>query len=729
MKRTAAFLILLPLILISSNLFSTLYAQGTVRWLKLGSMENWYSEYGCEIEIGNLRIQQYGLRWPALYDYQDTQAAKALWLGARDFTDQNGSFWSHKVAHVGPRVNGAGEFFPKRFDYYSKYEAPRVTVDGTESYSETPDFKGIDPSLSAERVMFNEVNTVLGITMRRTIMAWSQEYHDNYHIIEYVFKNTGYVDDSNVKVLSDTVKGFYAYFLYRLAICRQTQYIVAQSSGWGTNTMNDFRGVSGADPATTDPMTGQQDLLRAQFSWHGRHANANVPPSDNIGAPIWNPTFDQAGLVSKADTLGRLGAPQFAGSATLFVSKSPQEYAVDDTLQPSTTSWEGSDEPNTSNNSHTNRAKMTSEYTEWIQRGHKTPRHAWTTEPTGMAGFLAPKGDPALGTPGGWSNAIGYGPYDLAPGDSIRIVVAEGVSGLSRLESRTVGARYKYSGPQLKSVLDNILYQRLADGSIRGVGDMTSISALQKNDSVIVQGHNRLFETFRRARANWQSGYAIVTPPQPPASFTVTGLGDRVSLSWESSPSSGITAYEIYRARGARDSTYHWIYTASPTETSFNDTTALRGDQYFYYITAVAGSSPVPPNSPTREPSGVVLRSNQLLTQTYDPTFLKRAAGTSLSQIRIAPNPYVISANEAMLRFPGEKDKIAFFNIPGRCRIKIFTEIGELIKEIEHTDGSGDEYWNSVTSSGQVVVSGLYIIVFENMDTGERTIQKLVVIR
>ena len=67
------------------------------------------------------------------------------------------------------------------------------------------------------------------------------------------------------------------------------------------------------------------------------------------------------------------------------------------------------------------------------------------------------------------------------------------------------------------------------------------------------------------------------------------------------------------------------------------------------------------------------------------------------------------------MRYPGgrEADKLAFFNIPGQCRIKIFTETGELVKTIEHTDGSGDEYWYATTEYNQVVVSGIYIAHIE----------------
>ena len=44
------------------------------------------------------------------------------------------------------------------------------------------------------------------------------------------------------------------------------------------------------------------------------------------------------------------------------------------------------------------------------------------------------------------------------------------------------------------------------------------------------------------------------------------------------------------------------------------------------------------------------------------------------------------------------------------CTIKIFTENGTLIRTIDHTNGAGDEKWDSKTSSGQLVVSGIYLV-------------------
>jgi hypothetical protein len=134
------------------------------------------------------------------------------------------------------------------------------------------------------------------------------------------------------------------------------------------------------------------------------------------------------------------------------------------------------------------------------------------------------------------------------------------------------------------------------------------------------------------------------------------------------------------------------------------------------------------------------LYSSRFYTRTTEPSFLRRAAGASLNDIRVVPNPYNIKARNQ--QYPGEFDKIGFLNIPAFCTIKIFTERGDLIQTIEHTDGSGDEFWNSITSSRQVVVSGVYIAYFEVSEDyndpatgrllykkGDNTYRKFVIIR
>jgi len=679
------------LIVIAITVFSEMnYPQYAIKWMSVGSLHNWYSEIGSEIEEGFVKQQQYGMQWPAIYKNQDIQAAKGFWIGAENFTDQTGDFYPHKVVHVGPRVSGAGEFFPVSFKMTSKFDPPQVTVDGNESIDKNVENDEVDENLFADRVIESVINTQLGVTIKRKIFQFGQEYHDNYIISEYIFKNTGNVDDdADIELPSNTLTGLYFYYQYRLAVCANTRYVIGNGTGWGMNTMNDTRG----DGVKNDP--DNPDNLRFQYVWHGK-----FPPFtlyDNIGGPIWTSAIN----VAAGDTVGRLGAYQFAGVVTLHADVSADDKN-DDPLQPTTTSWEGSDDPLTSNNDAYNKQKMTQEYTTWMSRGHRSPRHADQVEPSGLPGFLSPTGDPALGTPGGHSFCNGYGPYTLAPGDSIRIVMAEVVSGISRDLATTTGIQYKRSAH-------------------------TPNDALIKNQ-IVFQGRDSLFQSIRRVVANFNSGYAIPLPPLPPKSFDVKGLSDKISLNWEtfSDPGSNLEGFEIYRAVNQYDSTYHLIYTAGPSERSYDDITAVRGLSYYYYIVSVSSEQSGGPGTPAGK-----LRSSRYYTQTYNGTILKRVPGNSMDEIRIVPNPYSIAADKK-LKFGDTgvlANRLAFFNIPGRCNIKIYSELGELIESIEHLDGTGDEYWDSVTSAKQLIVSGVYIAVFENLDTGEKKIQKFVIIR
>ncbi|MFO7841595.1 MAG: fibronectin, partial [Fidelibacterota bacterium] len=88
-----------------------------------------------------------------------------------------------------------------------------------------------------------------------------------------------------------------------------------------------------------------------------------------------------------------------------------------------------------------------------------------------------------------------------------------------------------------------------------------------------------------------------------------------------------------------------------------------------------------------------------------------------------------------------------FYNLPENCMIRIFTERGDLVDEIEHVTEAGmspvaDEAWYSSTDSRQVIKSGVYIAHIQvtedtsEKDTGlpllfkgESIVKKFIVIR
>lgn len=526
--------------------------------------------------------------------------------------------------------------------------------------------------------------------MTRRIFGFAHPDHNDYYITEYTFKNTGNVDPDPEIEQSKTLEDVYFFFHYRYAVSREGAAMTdLNSPRWGINAMLSTRGeAKESDGAQytgsyADWLNGDSDAdsLRCQFSWMGKHSQA---PVDIIGAPDFR------------YGTGRFMAPQFIGVETLHADKSPTDNS-DDPQQPTTTTYQQSDDPPTRPNDQFDPARMADEW-KWITRGHRLPRH------DELVGDGFP--DQLEGTPGGFSNMNGYGPYTLAPGDSIRIVVAEGVNGLDRKTCQELGKQW----------LDEASPYTMPDGSSTTDRDVFK-------DAWIMTGKDSLFKIFGLARKNYENNLEIPQPPPPPDFFEISSGGDRINLSWSNNAESwpGFAGYRIFRAVAKPDTFYTELFacgqgTDNPEIVNeYNDTSATRGFSYYYYIVSFDDGS----NS-----NGRVLQSSLFWTRTQEPAFLRRPAGESISDFRIVPNPFYIRKQQ----FPGEPDKITFLNIPGQCTIKIFTERGDLIQTIQHTDGSGDESWNSTTEFGQIVVSGIYIAVVQTPD-GQKGIQKFMIIR
>ncbi len=682
----------LPLLLvISIGIQFVTYGQFKNVWMSAGSLHNWYSEIGSELEeAGFIKTQQFGMQWPAIYSYQDIQAARGMWIGAKDFTNENGQNFPYKVVTVGPRAPQFYAFYPVKMELTSKFAASNVFVNGVLSFQKNVEIDKVDKTILYDRVIENVINSQLGITVKRKIFQFAQQYNDNYIVYEYTFTNTGNTDaDPEIELPNNTIKDAYFWFTYRNAVNKSVRFVIGNGSGWGINTMNDARG----DGVKTDPAN---EKYRAQFSWHGYFPGKDVA-YDNIGGPIWALNSTAAPFNDKADTVGRLGGTQFIGTLTLYADKSATEK-VDDPKQPTTTDYVNSDHPLLLAGANAlNIDRMTQEYA-LMAVGHKAPRHADAVEPSGD--FAIQKNAPNVGNAsGGISFNNGYGPYTLKPGESIRIVIAEAVNGIGRKLQIDTGIKYKKG----------------------------QITADAKN-RIVMQGKDSLMLTFKRVTENFNSGWKLPQPPMPPTTFEVNSGGDRISLKWDvnSSDPNPPAAFRIYRALGNVDSNYTMIYqTSSASERSYDDKNLVRGFNYYYYITAVGAPISSGPGTPAGR-----LESGRYFTQSYDPANLQRQAGDKLSDIRIVPNPFNASA-KGSIRFPGaaDEDKIAFYNIPGQCTIKIYSELGELIKTIEHTNGSGDEFWYQVTSSSQIIVSGIYIAVITDKTTGQNHIAKFVVIR
>jgi len=698
------------------------------RWIKVSSLHNFYQAIGSEPEEDFGDEQQFGMRWNAFYDHQDMQAAKGMWIAVTDFDDPvAGAHFDYKISYCGPRPRPeiqVNEFMPVDFGMRGKYAAPTLIVDGELAsdldWDDLVDENGFDIFQEADRMIHNKVNTSVGITMERKIHAFSQQYYDNMMIHEYTFVNTGIVSKDESITHNQTLEGVYFSWQYRISVAGEGTvegsvidfrgrrgWGTPQNCRWGMNTMNVAIGEDPDNPVTTslfadeygtmgvDAYDYDNEIMRGFYAWHGRHSTLSY---DNIGSPNY-----QGWLAD-----GLLGASQFSGAVVLHADVSSQGRS-DDISQPTSTCMIESNHAETTSNNQYSSTRMELGYTEFLASGHEDLSQAEQVKANNQFADQ-------FSTAGGYSQMWSFGPYTMAPGDTVRIVWAEAAAGLNRAMNLQVGNKWFRS-----TALGESPTMEMPDGSI-------TTNADDYKNAWVYTGVDSLMETFRRARFLYNNGLSLgsMLPPDPPQTFEVTSQGNRILLSWDDNAdlsNDHFEGYKIYRAKGQYDSTYTELvdlnYTDGNLAHEYSDVSAERGQLYFYYIISYDDGS-----TNVLEP-GVPLRSSPFYTRTNKGASMLKPPAESIENVTIVPNPYVISNNS--LQYIGEQNSIKFWNLPTACTINIFTERGDKIYTYEH-EGSGVASWNLLTSSRQIIVSGIYIATFETPG-GDKAIRKFVVVR
>ncbi|NQV50324.1 MAG: fibronectin [Candidatus Marinimicrobia bacterium] len=675
------------------------------RYVRIGSLQSQFSAYGSERGWNNSYYE--GMIWPADYRFQDNAVIKRAWAASRDFKDKNGAFWSRYGVYYTQDAEGIG-LFPMELTQTSRFQPPNVYVDGNDlGVIFAGEIDAIDPDQLADRIITNIVNSSMGLTMTRKIYAFSQQYHDNYFIKEFTFTNTGNADwDADIE-LTDSLLGVRIGWGTRYSMGREANWTIGDGQSWGKHTWVTRRGEDYSlhyQEAIT-PDNPIVDWLRAGFSWAGQGEKNTF---DNIGGPDLTAT-------------GRLTSPHHTGSVVLHVDRSaldPEDWIA----QPVFLGWHAGDTYPKIGDQRIENVDAMSDLYEMLSGhpfGGSNMGDTTRMDEVFTGGDITDPFDPwkAHNDGGGTNVMMTYGPFDLALGESIHIVEAEGINGLSREMCRVIGERWQqaYNTPG-----DNGPFT-LPDGN-----ETTDMNVFK--NSWVYTGKDSIMLTFGRAKRNYDSGFTIPQPPQPPQSFTVESGGDLIYTSWLPSLSENdadFGGYRLFRAIGELDTTFEEIFacgfgTDNPELSYYyDDISPVRGQNYFYYLVAFNDGSE---NNTTLNPSGS-LHSNRFYTRTTQAATLKRKAG-NLEKVRIVPNPYNIN-QEAFL---GQPDKLAFYDIPGVCTIRIYTERGDLIKTIQHTDGSGDEFWLLSTDALQVISSGIYIAHFEQPD-GRSILEKFIVIR
>ncbi|HPG41493.1 MAG TPA: hypothetical protein PLP19_19365 [bacterium] len=686
------------------GLAQSLYAQksGEMKWLRVNSLHTFFSEQGSETEGGYDDLSIY-FSWPAEYGLrQTTMRSRGVMIGCEKFYDSKMKReYSPMVVNIGPKPTTFQQFvvfnpLPGDFQLIGKTRHPSVVVD--DEVATVNDLYDVldkeDDTIPADRILILKNHTLMGVTITKKVYAFTQQNHDNYYIFEYTLKNTGIVNANDLgNIQKQTLEGVYFYLMDRYAMSGES--VPANGQGWGIwNTTwgyNMVCDVIGANPAAAD------FKYRANIAWYGPHSERNV--SDDWGCP--NQLDD-----------GVMAAAKYIGHITLHADKSAADHS-DNPYQPRTTYYIGADAVASK--------RASSEYDETVMSLRyeaMTKGHAEQTQAQLVGTGYADLYTKSSGDIGGTIATQGFGPYILAWGDSIQFVLAQGVAGLSREKNREVGGNW------LQWTNHN------ANAPVLFMPNNTQTTDFDAYKKAWVQtGRDSIMKTFENAARNYNSGYNIPQPPPPPSEFIVKSGGDRIRLTWANNASTtpGFEGYVIYRSEGSvmdPKTVYKKIFECSAADVvhTFDDTSAVRGFNYYYYIQS-KGNSALNDVNP-----GTPLVSSMFWTLTSKAAYLRRPAHDKLADIRVVPNPYDLRARAVQFGDDFQYDRIAFYGLPPECNIKIFTERGDLIWEREHNDGSGDELWDSLTSSGQIIVSGIYIAYFET-PAGESVYRKFVVIR
>lgn len=298
---------------------------------------------------------------------------------------------------------------------------------------------------------------------------------------------------------------------------------------------------------------------------------------------------------------------------------------------------------------------------------------------------------------------ITYGPWSLAVGEWIHVVEVWVVAGPHEAENKRVGADWASGAitfAEKEAFLDS------------GKDSLDAAVALARQawaDRRVVNA------TVNGNPSSWPIGVAPSLPlgPSWPSSVSYNSGPSQNELSW--SAVSDAVSYNVYRMVGAETALADPpVPIANVTGTSYTDTDVVRGERYFYAVTAV--------NANNQESSLFATRgANAGVSPFSSPV-------TDLTQVRVVPNPYSILGGSA--NFTGQPNKLLFVNLPANAIIRIFTLNGDLVTRLDHTSGSGDEEWEIMANdNNQFIVSGVYVAHITDPATGNTDIEKFVVVR
>jgi hypothetical protein len=601
----------------------------------------------------------------------------------------------------------------ERMTNYVRYKYPSQEIDF--SSVDLPEFGEYDPTkfedYSYDQVIEVTNEYIYGIELKKKIMVWSQQYNDNYIIFDLEFENkSDYSFDSLYIGIEGNQPNSY------LSNGRNPYVPQADQYNKALVWQHYYGGREG-------------DSLRVFYEYSAHDPKRG---RDNMGAPA----------VSQGGRL--VGADMFFYSI-LHASKEPYLNASedsDDFTQPRIT-YVGTatkipTNPDQDEFGNKNYWAVSGGYSDLFPMiGDVIPEthHGGNTDEHGTDKYYA---YPA-GTDSNPNSKMvsSFGPYNMTPGQKIRLVYAIGYAGLGLKKAKEIGENWLKDNLEDPPNLPNSETGYFPSNFVFPAG------ALERDkikDRWVSTAIDSVMKTAYRAKWNFDHEYKIPQAPPPPSKLSITGHGDGVELIWEDLEAEAMPNFAGYRIMRRRTSvdTMHFevIYDSDENDIAsehlYKDKTILVGAEYYYYLQSKAR---VDENDAFADPTtrGKIIYSSRLLVPQIPDIHVispPRPPQDDLSKVRIVPNPYNLNDPDLEGYFGADRRGIIFINLPGTCTIKIYSENGDLVRTLINDSPvkTGFFSWDMLTSSQQVVNSGLYIAVIEK-PSGEMAYHKFIVIR
>jgi hypothetical protein len=581
---------------------------------------------------------------------------------------------------------------------YRRSEPPEVWVfaEGQMQLSSRRFNGEVDPNLPSDEMIEVHYKAQPGFDVLKRSYSYSNPDHNDY-VIHYCRYLCTFDWDQDPQVDTDvnqTIEDVYFVIGYSFQTAEGTYITYSQwyeegKDDWATYETYDSQEVPGGRP------------LQISYGWDGDHPE--ISAFEGEGGPEFDDTGDPRFAMGSGGSIampsGEFVSYSYAGFAALHVDTSPADHS-DNVDQPVSiianisiyNVWD-SDFPGFAT------------IWDWAASGSKQ-----TVED--QAGWPDDASDQEDEYP-----FQAFGPFNFNLGDSVVIVYAVGVNGISSQLAIEKGLEWR--------------------DWYRGVEGATFDDAA-KND-LLATGKDSLFTTLDRAYYAFSNGFDI-PDPLPSPDLTVTSGPNVVYLEWEDlsevpdfdTGSPDLNHYSIYRKLGgflvdnyqeinAEGTHLVWekITDVPADQTTYTDSAVVRGEAYHYAVTAVDNDG---------------LESSVYANRSELPAFAFQPGEPTASKVRIVPNPFIVTGDEYNFTGAGQENRLLFANLPPYCTLRIFTVTGDLIKTIDHQTGSADANWDQVTESNQLVVSGVYILQVDNAQDIDKkpipgSIEKFVIVR